>query len=355
TRQLIAGGRDPDLRQRETVQALESLAERGWVPPETAQSLIQDYRAHREVEHRLQMIRDAQTHDLPQTAEGFDRLARFMGEGDTERLRQRLTERLSRVEGMTEGFFAPEAPAETALPALSESAQTILRRWPNYPALRSSRAVEIFQRLRPVILNRLSRAAQPDQALTRFDGFLAGLPAGVFNLVNGDGAGVGSQLSSHPDVEMISFTGSTRAGIAISKAAADTLKKVALELGGKGANLVFADADEKAVRRGVQHCFNNSGQSCNAPSRMLVERAIYDQAVEIARSVAEETRVAPASEAGKHIGPVVSEVQYTKIQELIAAGIDEGARLVAGGLGRPEGLNRGYFVRPTVFADVVPG
>jgi aldehyde dehydrogenase (NAD+) len=183
----------------------------------------------------------------------------------------------------------------------------------------------------------------------------AGFPAGVFNLVNGDGAGVGTQLSSHPDVEMISFTGSTRAGAAISKAAADTFKRVTLELGGKGANLVFADADDNAVKRGVLHMMDNSGQSCNAPSRMLVERPIYDRAVEIAKAVAENVRVAPAHEAGGHIGPVVSQAQYDKIQRLIETGIKEGARLVAGGLGRPEGLNRGYFVRPTVFADVTPG
>ncbi len=180
----------------------------------------------------------------------------------------------------------------------------------------------------------------------------AGVPAGVFNMVNGDGVGVGSQLSTHPDVEMISFTGSTRAGIAISKAAADTLKRVCLELGGKGANLIFADADENAVKRGVQHCFNNSGQSCNAPTRMLVERPVYERAVEIAREVAESTGVGSAHQAGRHIGPVVSAGQYEKIQALIQKGIDEGARLVAGGLGRPADFNRGYFVRPTVFADV---
>ncbi len=183
----------------------------------------------------------------------------------------------------------------------------------------------------------------------------AGTPAGVFNLVNGDGIGVGNRLSTHPDVDMISFTGSTRAGIAITKAAADTLKRVCLELGGKGANLVFADADAAAVERGVKHCFNNSGQSCNAPTRMLVERSIYDQAVEIARQVAEATKVGSAHEAGGHIGPVVSQMQYDKIQSLIEKGIAEGARLVAGGPGRPEHLNRGYFVRPTVFADVTPG
>jgi aldehyde dehydrogenase (NAD+) len=180
----------------------------------------------------------------------------------------------------------------------------------------------------------------------------AGTPKGVFNLVNGDGPGVGTQLTVHPEVDMVSFTGSTRAGILISKNAAEGLKRVHLELGGKGANLVFADADEKAVIRGARHCFENTGQSCNAPTRMLVERSIYDRAVEIAVETAEKTRVASAHESGRHIGPVVSQMQYDKIQDLIQAGIDEGARLVAGGTGRPEGVNRGYFVRPTVFADV---
>ena len=180
----------------------------------------------------------------------------------------------------------------------------------------------------------------------------AGVPPGVFNLVNGDGPGVGTDLSGHPDVDMVSFTGSTRAGIAISKNAAETLKHIHLELGGKGANLVFADADDKAVMRGVRHCFNNTGQSCNAPTRMLVERSIYDKAVEIAIETAAKTRVASAHESGNHIGPVVSQAQFDKIQGMIQKGIDEGARLVAGGLGRPDGLNRGYFVRPTVFADV---
>jgi aldehyde dehydrogenase (NAD+) len=180
----------------------------------------------------------------------------------------------------------------------------------------------------------------------------AGLPAGVFNLVNGDGVGVGTQLSVHPDIEMISFTGSTRAGIAISKAAAASLKKVALELGGKGANLIFADADADAVVRGTRHCFNNSGQSCNAPTRMLVQREVYEKAVETAARVAGETAVASAHLPGAHIGPVVSKQQWDKIQDLIRKGIEEGARLVAGGPGLPENVNRGYFVRPTVFADV---
>ncbi|WP_299348625.1 aldehyde dehydrogenase family protein [uncultured Shimia sp.] len=182
----------------------------------------------------------------------------------------------------------------------------------------------------------------------------AGFPAGVFNMVNGDGVGVGSQLSAHPDVDMISFTGSTRAGTAITKAAADSLKRVSLELGGKGANVVFADADEKAVKRGVIHCMNNTGQSCNAPTRMLVERSRYDEAVEQAKAAAEATTVGPTTESGRHIGPVVSELQYNKIQGLIETGIKEGATLLAGGLGRPEGVNKGYYVRPTVFADVTP-
>ncbi|OWU85732.1 aldehyde dehydrogenase [Oceanicola sp. 22II-s10i] len=180
----------------------------------------------------------------------------------------------------------------------------------------------------------------------------AGFPKGVFNLVNGDGAGVGSALTTHKDVDMVSFTGSTRAGIQISKAAADSLKRVHLELGGKGANVVFEDADDAAIKRGVMHMMNNSGQSCNAPSRMLVQKGIYDKAVETAAEVAKSVKVASAHEEGKHIGPVVNKTQFDKIQALIQKGIDEGAKLVAGGTGRPEGLNRGFFVKPTVFADV---
>lgn len=183
----------------------------------------------------------------------------------------------------------------------------------------------------------------------------AGLPAGVFNLVNGDGVGVGAVLSSHPDIEMISFTGSTRAGRAISVAAAATLKRVTLELGGKGANVIFADADDRAVERGVRHMMNNSGQSCNAPSRMLVERAAYDRAVEIAAEVAGSIKVGSAHDAGKHIGPVVNKRQWQQIQAYIEKGIEEGARLIAGGPGLPDGFNRGFYVKPTVFADVTPG
>jgi len=180
----------------------------------------------------------------------------------------------------------------------------------------------------------------------------ANFPNGVFNLVNGDGLGAGAALSEHKDVDMISFTGSTRAGVAISKTASETIKLLSLELGGKGANIIFADADEKAVTRGVRHCFNNSGQSCNAPTRMLVERSIYKVAVETAKNVALKTSVAPAHIEGRHIGPVVSSQQFDKIQNLIQTAIDEGAQLVAGGTGKPEDMLEGYFVRPTVFANV---
>ena len=183
----------------------------------------------------------------------------------------------------------------------------------------------------------------------------AGIPPGVFNLVNGDGLGVGSQLSTHPDVEMISFTGSTRAGRAISKAAAETLKRVTLELGGKGANLLFADADSMAVERSVRRMMENTGQSCNAPSRLLVERSVYDQTVARAAEVAESIKVGPAHDRGPHIGPVVNKRQWDQIQGYIQKGIDEGARLVAGGPGLPEGFNRGFYVKPTIFADVRPG
>ena len=180
----------------------------------------------------------------------------------------------------------------------------------------------------------------------------AGFPPGVFNLVNGDGSGAGTYLCGHKSVDMVSFTGSGRAGKLISQNAAETLKKVHLELGGKGANIVFSDADEKAVKRGVIHCMNNSGQSCNAPTRMLVEQSIYEQAVKIASEVAQSTSVGLASDEGRHIGPVVNQLQFDKIQNLIRKGIDEGAKLITGGLGRPDEFTKGYFVQPTVFADV---
>jgi aldehyde dehydrogenase (NAD+) len=181
----------------------------------------------------------------------------------------------------------------------------------------------------------------------------AGVPAGVFNLVDGDGAGVGQALSSHPGVDMVSFTGSTRAGVAVAIAAAPTVKRVTQELGGKSANIVLDDADlKRAVTAGVQSCFYNSGQSCNAPTRMLVTRKQHDDAVAIAKEVADAVKVGDPMADGVMLGPVVSDVQFKRIQGLIQKGIDEGAKLVAGGTGRPDGLTRGYFVRPTVFADV---
>ncbi|MCV6587328.1 MAG: aldehyde dehydrogenase family protein [Marinibacterium sp.] len=182
----------------------------------------------------------------------------------------------------------------------------------------------------------------------------AGAPPGVFNLINGTGAVVGNCLSGHPDVDVISFTGSTRAGRQIMQNAAGTLKTVHLELGGKGANLVFADADAEAVERGVKRMMLLTGQMCNAPSRMIVEKGFYDEAVQIAAKVAQAVDVGPASAEGGHIGPVVNERQFNAIQTMIQRGIDDGARLVAGGPGRADGFNAGYYVRPTVFADVTP-
>ena len=177
-------------------------------------------------------------------------------------------------------------------------------------------------------------------------------PAGVFNLVNGDGATTGNALTAHPDVNMISFTGSTRAGALISQNAAKDFKRVSLELGGKGANIIFKDADPEAIERGALRCFRNSGQSCNAPTRMLVEKSMYNEAVERLKKYAENFEVGDPKKEGEHIGPVISETQYNKIQTLIQKGIDEGAKLVAGGVGKPNGLEKGYFVKPTVFADV---
>ncbi|CAE6839779.1 3-succinoylsemialdehyde-pyridine dehydrogenase [Paraburkholderia aspalathi] len=183
----------------------------------------------------------------------------------------------------------------------------------------------------------------------------AGVPPGVFNLVNGDGPTVGAALAAHPDVDMVSFTGSTRAGIEIAKLAAPTVKRVHQELGGKSANILLDDVDfEAAVTAGVNSCFNNSGQSCNAPTRMLVPEARHDEAVAIARRAAEAHRVGPADHERTTMGPVVSSVQFERVERLIAAGIDEGAQVVAGGLGRPHGLDRGYYVQPTVFANVRP-
>ena len=181
----------------------------------------------------------------------------------------------------------------------------------------------------------------------------AGTPAGVFNLVNGTGPDVGQVMAGHPDIDMVSFTGSTRAGVIVAKTAADTVKRVAQELGGKSANIILPDADlEHAVSEGVISCFGNSGQSCDAPTRMLVPADRHDEALAVARRTAERMKVGDPQASDTELGPVVSEQQYDKIQRLIEAGIKEGATLVTGGPGRPEELNRGYYVRPTVFGNV---
>ncbi|MFB9947674.1 aldehyde dehydrogenase family protein [Rhizobium puerariae] len=181
----------------------------------------------------------------------------------------------------------------------------------------------------------------------------AGTPKGVFNLVNGTGPDVGQVMAGHPDVDMVSFTGSTRAGIIVAKTAADTVKRVAQELGGKSPNIILPDADfEKAVADGVTACFGNSGQSCDAPTRMLVPAGRHDEALGIARTAAEKLKTGDPRAEGTDLGPVVSQTQFDKIQRLIRAGIGEGATLVTGGPGRPENLNRGYYIRPTVFGHV---
>ena len=181
----------------------------------------------------------------------------------------------------------------------------------------------------------------------------AGVPKGVFNLVNGTGPGVGAHISAHPQVDMVSFTGSTRAGTAVAAAAAPTVKRVAQELGGKSANIILPTADlEAAVRGGVEGCFGNTGQSCDAPTRMFVHRSQHDAALDIARATAEAVVVGDPQDEGTTMGPLISRLQFDKVQRLIQAGIDEGAVLVAGGMGRPAGLNRGWFVKPTIFGGV---
>lgn len=181
----------------------------------------------------------------------------------------------------------------------------------------------------------------------------AGYPAGVFNLVNGDGINVGSALSRHPDVQMMSFTGSTRAGTAVTRDAAETVKRVTLELGGKSPNLVFADCDlDERVSASVLECMFNTGQSCDAPTRLLVERSRYDEALKIAKDVADSLAVGNPAEEGDHIGPLFDHIQYDRVQAMIQIGIDEGATLLSGGLGKPEGFETGWFTRPTIFADV---
>lgn len=180
----------------------------------------------------------------------------------------------------------------------------------------------------------------------------AGYPAGVFNLIFGDGATVGSTMSRHPDIAMMSFTGSTRAGALVSKDAADTVKRVTLELGGKSPNLVFADCDlDKLVTSTTRECFHNTGQSCNAPTRMLVEQSCLDQVIDIVRETAETQAIGDPSKEGDHIGPLFDQIQYDRVQTMIQVGINDGARLLVGGLGKPDGLEQGWFVKPTVFAD----
>jgi aldehyde dehydrogenase (NAD+) len=217
---------------------------------------------------------------------------------------------------------------------------------------------QIACKVAPALATGCTMVLKPSE-IAPFSGYIwseilhaAGVPAGVFNMVNGDGPTVGAAISSHPDVDMVSFTGSTRAGIEVARNAAPTVKRVHQELGGKSANIVLENVDLKAaVSRGVQGVMMNSGQSCNAPTRMLAPAKKMDEVIAIAREAAEATTVGDPN-GNSQLGPVVSEVQWNKIQGLIKKGIDEGALLVAGGLGRPEGLDKGYYVKPTVFANV---
>jgi aldehyde dehydrogenase (NAD+) len=218
---------------------------------------------------------------------------------------------------------------------------------------------QIAVKVAPAIAAGCTMVLKPSE-IAPFDAILfaeildeAGVPAGVFNLVNGDGPGVGTALSEHPDIAMVSFTGSTRAGVLVAQNAAPSVKRVAQELGGKSANIILDDADlESAVSDGTASMFENTGQSCDAPSRMLVPKAKMEAAAAIAAKVANSTAVGNPREKGTRVGPVVSELQWNKIQGLIQKGIDEGATLVAGGTGKPEGLETGYYVKPTVFANV---
>lgn len=218
---------------------------------------------------------------------------------------------------------------------------------------------QIACKVAPALATGCTMVLKPSE-ISPFSGLLfaeimheAGVPKGVFNLVNGDGPEVGEAMSRHPGIDMMSFTGSTRAGILVAKAAADTVKRVSQELGGKSANILLPDVDlEQAVRHGVSGCFANSGQSCNAPTRMFVHVDLHERAAAIAGAAARSFKVGDPAASDTVLGPVVSQVQFDKIQDLIAKGLEEGATLVYGGSGRPQGLNRGYYVRPTVFANV---
>jgi aldehyde dehydrogenase (NAD+) len=217
---------------------------------------------------------------------------------------------------------------------------------------------QIACKVAPALATGCTMVLKPSE-VAPFSGYLwaevlhaAGVPAGVFNLINGDGPTVGAAISSHPDVDMVSFTGSTRAGIEVAKNAAPTVKRVAQELGGKSPNIILDDADMKtAVGGGIKHVMQNSGQSCNAPTRMLVPSKRMDEVIQIAKAAAESMTVGDPK-GNAQMGPVVSEVQWNKIQGLIKKGIEEGATLVTGGPDRPEGIEKGYFVKPTVFANV---
>lgn len=218
---------------------------------------------------------------------------------------------------------------------------------------------QIMSKLAPALLTGCTVVLKPSEFAPLSARLLAefvheaGYPPGVFNLLYGDGPLVGTALCAHPEVDMVSFTGSTAAGISVAKAAADTVKRVVQELGGKSPNIVFADADlESAVRRGVHKCFYNTGQSCNAPTRMLVERSVYDQAVALAVRFGSEVKVAHPSERGDIVGPLAMKRQFETVQRYIRLGVDTGARLVLGGEGRPEGFASGYYVRPTIFTNV---
>jgi len=181
----------------------------------------------------------------------------------------------------------------------------------------------------------------------------AGVPSGVFNLIHGTGEEVGVALSRHPDIQMISFTGSTRGGMSVTRESAATIKRVTLELGGKSPNLVFADCDlEERVKASVGECMLNTGQSCDAPTRLIVERSCYDDVLNIAKKAAEDTGVGEPQKEGDHIGPLFDKIQFDRVQNMIQVGIDEGARLLAGGLGKPAGFETGWYVKPTIFADV---
>jgi aldehyde dehydrogenase (NAD+) len=218
---------------------------------------------------------------------------------------------------------------------------------------------QIVLKVIPALLTGCTAVLKPSE-LTPLNAMLyadmideAGIPAGVFNLVNGTGPEVGAALSRHPEVQMMSFTGSTRGGTAVAQDAAPSVKRVTLELGGKSPNIVFADADlATRVPASIREVFNNTGQSCDAPTRMLVERSVYNQVMALARDTAEAQEVGDPKQEGDRMGPLVSDTQFDRVQALIEAGIAGGATLVAGGPGRPDGLSRGYFARPTIFADV---